>query len=101
MSEATIFFKQHPHENGTVFAACDAELVGQTLREGKIEFKVSERFYAGEKVNEKKFVQLLKESTNSNLVGKIVVELAIKEGLLNGLDVKYIQGVPHAIIVAI
>src|SRR3989344_3290685 len=98
MSEATIFVKQHPHENGIVLAACDVDLVGQTLREGKIEFTVSERFYAGEKVNEKRFKELLLESTNTNLVGKTVVDVAIKVGLLNGLNVKHIQGVPHAIV---
>lgn len=99
--ELHVFIKQHQHQNGTVFAACDEELVGQTLREGKIEFTVSERFYAGEKVNEEKFKELMKESTNANLVGKTVISWTIQVGLLNAQDVKYIQGVPHAIVLAL
>jgi hypothetical protein len=35
--------------NHVLLAICDVEILGKTLREGKIVFKVSEEFYKGRK----------------------------------------------------
>lgn len=79
----------------TVVAACDAELLGRHLKEGKVRLHVNE-FYDGERVNESSLPNLLKAGTIINLVGERCVEVAIELGLVDVKGVMYIAGVPHA-----
>lgn len=85
----------------TLLAACDAELLGKTLREGKIVFHINEKFYKGVKTTVEEVVELMKQCTIVNLVGKNVVEKAIEAGLVHPEAVLLIEGVPHAQIVRI
>lgn len=96
-----VWIKHHDHVDGNVLAACDADCLGKTLMDGKINFEIKERFYKGELVTEKELASAMQEATNMNLVGVACTQVAIKEGLLNEKDLKYIQGVPHAIVVCI
>ncbi|MFQ6086580.1 MAG: DUF424 domain-containing protein [Candidatus Bathyarchaeia archaeon] len=83
----------------TVLAACDAELLGQVLRDGKIVFEVKEGFYKGSKVSVEEAIELVKQCTIVNMVGKHIVRRAIREGLVHPEGVLEISGVPHAQIV--
>ena len=65
-----------------VLAVCDCNLLGKTLREGKIVFRVK--------------VGLINNSTIVNLVGKNCVERAIAQGYVHPEAVLKIEGVPHA-----
>ena len=78
---------------------CDAEILGKTLREGKIVFCVKEDFYKGAKVNVEEAVSLIESSTIVNMVGKHVVKKAIERGYVHPEAVLHIEGVPHAQIV--
>ena len=82
-----------------LLAMCDAEILGKTLREGKIVFCVKEDFYKGARVNIEEAVLLIKNSTIVNMVGKNVVKRAIEQGYVHPEAVLKIQGVPHAQIV--
>jgi len=82
-----------------LLAMCDAEILGKTLREGKIVFCVKEDFYKGARVNIEEAVSLIKNSTIINMVGKNVVKKAIEQGYVHPEAVLKIQGVPHAQIV--
>ena len=82
-----------------LLAMCDAEILGKTLREGKIVFCVKEDFYMGSKVNVEEAVSLIENSTIVNMVGKNVVKKAIERGYVHPDAVLNIQGVPHAQIV--
>ena len=84
-----------------LLAACDEELLGETLRTGKIVFKVGEEFYNGPKMPVDDAVQLMKESTIVNMIGPNVVNKAIEQGLVHPEAVLEICGVPHAQIVKI
>jgi len=86
------------HEQGTkkVLAACDSELLGKTLFDGKIEFKVSENFYGGKKIEESELTELLSKHENINLIGEECVKIAIKKGLIRESSIIRIKGVPHA-----
>jgi len=84
-----------------LLAICDAEILGKTLREGKIVFHVKEEFYKGTKVNIEEAVALIENSTIVNMVGRNVVEKAIKKGYVHPEAVLNIEGVPHAQIVKI
>ena len=82
-----------------LLAACDEELLGETLRDGKIVFKVGEEFYKGSKIPVDEAIELMEESTVVNLVGANIVNKAIEQGLVHPEAVLNICGVPHAQIV--
>jgi hypothetical protein len=79
-----------------VLAVCDCDLLGKTLREGKIVFHIKDEFYKGRKASLEEAVGLIGNSTIVNLVGKNCVEKAMKEGYVHPEAVLKIEGVPHA-----
>lgn len=82
-----------------LLAICDCEMLGRTLREGKIVFHVKDEFYNGGKVSVDEAVGMIDNSTIVNLVGKNCVEKAIAKGYVHPDAVLQIEGVPHAQIV--
>jgi len=82
-----------------LLAACDAELLGKVLREGKIVFEVREEFYKGSKVSVEEAIDLMRQSTVVNMVGKRIVDKAIEKGMIHPEAILKISGVPHAQIV--
>jgi len=80
---------------------CDAEILGKTLREGEMTFRVKEDFYKGRRVAVEEAIDLIEASTIVNMVGKNVVEKAIERGFVHPEAVLNIEGVPHAQIVKI
>lgn len=84
-----------------LLAICDCEVLGRTLREGKIVFHVKNEFYNGGKVSVEEAVGMIENSTIVNMVGKNCVEKAIAKGYVHPEAVLRIEGVPHAQIVKI
>ena len=82
-----------------LLSICDAEILGKTLKEGKIVFHVEEEFYKGVKVTVEEAVDMIEESTIVNMVGKNVVKKAIEKGYVHPEAVLNIEGIPHAQIV--
>jgi hypothetical protein len=82
-----------------MLAICDCEILGKTLREGKIVFHVKEEFYNGGRVSVEEAMDMVANSTIVNMVGKCCVEKAIKRGYVHPQAVLNIEGVPHAQIV--
>jgi hypothetical protein len=82
-----------------MLAICDCEMLGRTLREGKIVFHVKDKFYNGGKVSVDEAVGMIANSTIVNLVGKNCVEKAIAKGYVHPDALLRIEGVPHAQIV--
>jgi len=80
----------------TVLAVCDCDLLGKTLREGKICFNIKSEFYKGRKASVEEAVELIGNATIVNLVGRNCVQSAIKRGYVHPEAVIEIQGVPHA-----
>jgi len=85
--------------NNVLLAMCDAEILGKTLRKGKIVFHVKEQFYKGTKVSIEEAMAMIENSTTVNMVGKNVVQKAIEKGHVHPEAVISIEGVPHAQIV--
>ena len=79
-----------------LLAMCDCELLGKTLREGKIVFKIKEEFYNGRKATIEEAMGMIDNSTIVNMVGKCCVEKAIAHGYVHPEAVLKIEGVPHA-----
>ena len=84
-----------------LLAACDEELLGEVLREGKIVFKIGEEFYKGPKMPVNEAVELMRDSTIVNMVGPNIVQKAIEQGLVHPEAVLNICGIPHAQIIKI
>lgn len=85
--------------NNVLLAMCDAEILGKTLRKGKMVFHVKEEFYKGAKVTIEEAIAMIENSTIVNLIGKNVVEKAIENGHVHPEAVLSIEGIPHAQIV--
>ncbi|MGY5858215.1 MAG: DUF424 family protein [Candidatus Thorarchaeota archaeon] len=77
-------------------AICDKPLLGQTLKDGKIKFKISEEFYGGDLVDSKTCINHLQRATIANMVGKKAVQTAVNAGLVHEQAILYIEGHPHA-----
>lgn len=90
------FFKRGRY---VLLAICDADLLGKTLREGKIVFKVREDFYKGVKMSVEKAIDLVKQSTIVNMIGHQTVKEAVRRRLIHPEAVIRISGIPHAQIV--
>jgi len=85
--------------NNVLLAICDTEILGKTLREGKIVFNVKKEFYKGARVAIEEAVDMITNSTIVNMVGKNIVQKAIEKGYVHPEAVLNIEGVPHAQIV--
>ncbi len=94
-----VYVKLSKVGRNVLLAICDSEILGKTLREGKIVFKVKEEFYNGGRVSIDEAVGMIENSTIVNMVGKFCVEKAIKKGYVHPEAVLNIEGVPHAQIV--
>ena len=87
--------------NNVLLAVCDCEILGKTLRQGKIVFNIKEEFYKGAKVSLEEAVDMIQNSTIVNMVGKNIVKKAIEKGYVHPEAILNIDGVPHAQIVKI
>lgn len=96
-----IYCKVHQQQNKTVVAVCDQTLIGKTLIQGEIEFRVSESFYKGTIVTEKEMIEQLQNADSANLIGKKCVESAINHGFIKKEDTITIDTQLHAIILRI
>jgi len=84
-----------------LLAACDADILGKTLKDSNITFEVSEKFYKGFKTSVDEAIDLIEESTIVNLVGANIVKRAVERGYVHPEAVIKICGIPHAQIVKI
>lgn len=80
-------------------AACDADLLGKTLRFGKVVFEVRRDFYGGSLVTVREAMEIIRDAPNINLIGSLIVDEALKEGLVHPHAILDIAGVPHTQII--
>lgn len=92
-----MYLKVTEKEGKKIVAVCDTELLGQIFEEGDaiLDLKTYERFYRGEEATAEEVAEALADFGSANLVGKKAVEIALKKGLANEEDVKYIKNIPH------
>jgi len=76
-------------------AICDAGLLGETFRQGRMKLEVSKGFYGGALCTIEKAMQALAEADIANIVGETTIKAAIKEGLVDPQAVIYFSGIPH------
>jgi hypothetical protein len=91
-----VYVKLQQTGKDVVLAICDAELLGKTLQEGQIVFKVKDEFYNGGKTTVDEAVSMIVNANIVNLVGNCCVEKAIQKGYVHSDAVLSIAGVLHA-----
>jgi len=92
-----MYLKVHNTKYGKIVAACDAELIGTVLEEGKIclDLKAHKDFYVGKKATAGEIKAALQDFSSVNLVGKKVVGIAADAGIVEERYIKYIKGIPY------
>ena len=96
MPSAPFRIKSYKQGKELLVAACDQDVLGRKLREGKLRLDVSPDFYDGFEGDEEILESQLRTCTVANLVGKNTVDFAIQLGFVAPENVITIEGVPHA-----
>jgi len=78
-----------------VVAICDKDLIGKEIG-NELKITVKESFYRGEVVDEKKALELMEKANICNLLGKKIVDLALKNKFITKENIIFISDVPHA-----
>ena len=93
-----IYVKVHKRRGHLCAAACDEELIGETLEEEPYHVTIKEDFFGGDLVEDDDAATsaLFQRSTSLNLFGERAVALGIEAGCIDPDNVVKIKGVPHA-----
>jgi len=84
---------------GVMVAICDAGLLGETFRQGKMKLEVNAEFYGGKLSTIEEAMGALASADTANLVGETVINAAVLEGLVDPQAVIYFGKVPHVQVV--
>lgn len=90
------YVKFHSNPNGSLFAACDEELIGKTFNEDGRKIVISESFYKGDLVSEDELIERMKGMPMMNLMGENTINVAIKEGYIPEDGFIIVAGIKHA-----
>jgi len=82
----------------TLINICDADLIGKTLNEGRLQMHISRDYFGGQIVDGQEALRLMKDSSIVNLAGKKAVEIALSNKLGAEKAVRVIEGVPFLMI---
>ena len=85
--------KQHKD----VLAVCDANIFGKKYEEGNLQLDLTSEFYDGEKVDEKRVIELLSRFGSINFVGEKSIKIGIEKGFIGSENIIKIKDIPHAI----
>jgi len=91
-----IYVKIHRRDEDILLAACDKEILGNTLTDGEFCLSVSREFYGDVLVDIEELTKLMAEATIANLTGNNVVEKAVELGFVDEDCIMEISGVKHA-----
>ncbi len=93
--------KLHRVGGDIILAACDAELLGRRLEEGRLRLEVNTAFYGGFLASLDELAEYMGKATIMNLVGEHAVSKAVEEGYVHPEAIIRIAGVPHAQVVSV
>ena len=79
------------HNNTRMLNICDADLLGRTVKRDNFSLKISQEYYAEKVVEKEEAKDLLKGSSNINMVGKEIISLSIDLGIGSQDGVKVID----------
>ncbi len=79
-----------------VVAICDEDALGKTYSEGEVRLEVNEEFFGGFIADVDEALDYIRQAYTGMLVGKNIVESAIRAGLIHPESVLRVNGVPYA-----
>jgi hypothetical protein len=87
----------HETPKGRIVAACDKELLGKVVDDGKatLDLKTHKEFYGGGPADRARLKEELKSFTSANLVGEKAVNTALELELVEKDAIIYINKIPH------
>ncbi|TKJ17401.1 hypothetical protein CEE44_02600 [Candidatus Woesearchaeota archaeon B3_Woes] len=92
--------KTHQTEDKRILlVVCDNEILGKKFEEGNKQLDLTSDFYKGIEKTELEVCDLMRNCDMINLVGEKVINLAIKEGVIDSEHVKKISDIPYAQVV--
>lgn len=94
-SMTTFSCKIHENQKGTVVAACDTDLLGETVQDNGVTLHVSDGFYGGEETTLEDIVAAADRATTSNFVGEDLITALIEEDVVSEEEVHYVDSIPH------
>lgn len=84
-------------QNGYVLVnICEPELIGKTFTKGDIKLVINEEFYGGQEVGLEYAFSLIDGANVVNIVGKEIVDEAVKRGFVAKDGVLEIEGIKFA-----
>ena len=84
--------KRHRLDDQVILAVCDEEILGRDM-DGMI---ISNSFFKGEKVDNEKILNLMKEATICNMFGNKIITIAKEKDFIHETNIILIGDVPHA-----
>ena len=91
--------KIHETEERKIISLCDEDLIGKKFETKDLQLDVSEFFYKGENLDEKKVLEEIEGASSLNIVGKDSIRFALKHNLISKTHIIKIQNIPHALAV--
>ena len=98
MSDGGLSVRSISWKDTTLINICDADLIGKTLSEGKLQMHISRDYFGGQIVDSSEALRMMKESSIINLAGQQSVKIALSNKLAAEQAVRLIQGVPFLMI---
>ena len=99
MNQDKIFaLRKIKYQETTMINICDIDLLGKKIDKGDFIIDISKDYFLEEEIDEKEAIILLKSSSVLNLVGKKIVELALRLKLAKENSVKVIENIPFLMI---
>ncbi len=86
------------HQSNLVVNMCDAPLLGKNIIKNKLNLNISKSYYGERMIQKEEAVELLKNSSVINMVGKETISLSVSLGFGSHNGVKEIDGVPFLIV---
>lgn len=80
---------------GTIVAACDAAILGDTYEEDGVTVAVTEEFYGGDEVELAAVVAALNDFFTANLVGNELLDGLVDTGVVDETEIETVDGVQH------
>lgn len=95
-----VYVNKIVYQGFVIITVCDEELLGKEIETPNGKITINEPFYGGSKMSLNEALRLIRDANNVNLLGRRIVEAAIREGLISEDAVINLSGIPHAIILS-
>jgi len=82
--------------HGLLLVITDADIVGKSFEEDKLQLDLSIDFYKGEIKSKEEIKELVPKARHIHLTGKEAVAIGIELNLVDVNIILYVQGIPHA-----